>query len=408
MIYITILGLGLLSCLNFMVCRELLYPAFIQSFTWFVVTLLYAMFSFFNNNIPQLSDKVNMVFLGGSILFSLGCYNIIKRYHPIPPNKMHLMDLSKSKYYKIIVWLPIVGLPFYYLKLQAISSIVGTSNFFWNLRHAFTNEDLSTEMKVNIGLYIYLNAFAFAAYFLQLFQKEKSVWLYLSGITAIIYSVLSTGRASMAILIVVSFGILYYSGKFRMAYGIITVVCAGLIVFLVLGALRGLGGDAEFRENMDIAINSIWAYFLGAIAAFDVLLSDCNIHLSDYQSDLFYFIYRLLNKFGLNIQIRPVLQPFQTIGNIAQVNTYTIYRSLYSSFSYWGLILMFYLGSIHTWLYMKAKSGDPLKVFIFCVSIYPLFMQIIEDQYFTILSTWFQIIILFYIGMENKFRMHHL
>jgi hypothetical protein len=58
------------------------------------------------------------------------------------------------------------------------------------------------------------------------------------------------------------------------------------------------------------------------------------------------------------------------------------------------LLAQFLFGWIHGWAYGGARRGSRSLAFVYGVLMYPLTMQFFQDQYFGLLSTWVQAVLL--------------
>ena len=63
---------------------------------------------------------------------------------------------------------------------------------------------------------------------------------------------------------------------------------------------------------------------------------------------------------------------------------------------------MFLLGSLHGWVFRQLKAGLPIIVVANALLFYALLMQFFQDQYFSLMSQWIQI--LFWTYLFNKLQ----
>src|SRR5438128_12375967 len=106
---------------------------------------------------------------------------------------------------------------------------------------------------------------------------------------------------------------------------------------------------------------------------------------------MFRTIFAVFNKIGFEIEVPPLIKEYQYTPFAS--NVYTVYQPYFDDFSVFGILLIqFFLGLFHGFLYKKIESRKPIYIILYSISLYPLFMQFFQDQYFNLLSTWIQYI----------------
>jgi oligosaccharide repeat unit polymerase len=84
-------------------------------------------------------------------------------------------------------------------------------------------------------------------------------------------------------------------------------------------------------------------------------------------------------------------------------NVYTLFWPMYYDLGYLGIIVfgLFY-GFIHMILYSMAKNGG-VAFYLYCISLYPLFMSIFHDTYLSSIGLWVvaSVALIFFRKKEN-------
>lgn len=91
---------------------------------------------------------------------------------------------------------------------------------------------------------------------------------------------------------------------------------------------------------------SLYAYFVGNVSAFDMWLNNPNHHVTFTNGQaIFRDIFRYLAKFGIweSSEVRSMHQNFSTIGRYMSINTYTFVRVMYEDFQIVGVLLFSFI-----------------------------------------------------------------
>ncbi|MDO2410755.1 O-antigen polymerase [Enterococcus faecium] len=151
-------------------------------------------------------------------------------------------------------------------------------------------------------------------------------------------------------------------------------------------------------------------YPSGSLATFQKIF-DTKIYTLLYGENTFRFFIAIFDViFGVN-KSSSLVQDFINIGNTS-INVYTFYQYyLYDFGPIYALIVQFIIGILHGVSFKNMSMKKPFWIFLYSILIYPLLMQFFQDQYFSIFSTWMQLIIvgfltlktdlLFYVKIKN-------
>jgi oligosaccharide repeat unit polymerase len=115
-----------------------------------------------------------------------------------------------------------------------------------------------------------------------------------------------------------------------------------------------------------------------------------------YGANTFRFFYALLFKIGISdVKPQELIREYMYIPD--PINVYTVYENYYLDYSYYGMIIPGIFLIVHYLLYAKARRKSGVWTFYYASSTYPLIMQFFQDQYFSLLSIWLQVIFWYYL-----------
>lgn len=92
--------------------------------------------------------------------------------------------------------------------------------------------------------------------------------------------------------------------------------------------------------------------------------------------------------FEINIPPKPLVWPMANVP--LRCNTYTVLFPLFHDGRLFGVVAgLFVLGLAHQYLYkLHLRSESPIVWYVFSLSLYPLFMSIFDDAYFSSPLFW--------------------
>lgn len=94
--------------------------------------------------------------------------------------------------------------------------------------------------------------------------------------------------------------------------------------------------------------------------------------------------------FGTN-NAPPLIQQSISIGQGTMTNVYTFYHWYVSDFGLvYALFIQLLIGIIHGKIYREMTEYKLFGIYKYCIFLYPMIMQIFQDQYFSLLSNWIQ------------------
>jgi oligosaccharide repeat unit polymerase len=121
----------------------------------------------------------------------------------------------------------------------------------------------------------------------------------------------------------------------------------------------------------------------------------------DWGVHTFRFFIALQYVLGISaITPKPLVREFDFVPD--PTNVYTAYDVYFRDFAYFGILVPPTFLILHYWLYRKAMRLGGVWIFYYSASVYPLVMQFYQDQYFSLLSMWIQIIFWYWIFLRLR------
>jgi len=379
---------------NYLLHRDVLYPGFLQAFLWLFATVLFlttqGMF------IP-VAANIFVLFVTGVVLFGMGAFVASYNHRPaFTRNRLLDGSMPNKGVVFVLAMMALIGLVLYVNKAAQLASSGPFTNPYINLRYALsvtweeTGGDLGLLSYFIPCSYVWsaiavLNRNGFAE------PRSSRLLVILTVIVGLTYGVLSSGRGvvlPLILIVVVIPTILRVTtpGKTARTLGILVF---GL--FVLVGLALGKGGNvaSTIQDNWVGMRDSFLLYSLGGIPSFDIFIHNQG-HALEMGVNSFRTILAVLRALGFGTPTVPLVQPYADIP--MPVNVYTVYQPYIKDFGIGGILILFPLGFAHGWLYRKATVPNPhaAYVFLFALSLFPLGMQIFQDMYFSVLSTWIQ------------------
>ncbi|WP_432743373.1 O-antigen polymerase [Methylobacter sp. G7] len=388
-IYVSVGMCLVMAIANGLLWRDIKSPAVLHSLLWVTIILLHRVVP---HGMEVLIVEIYFIIFISMFLFSCGAILGVSLIGKNNAASRYMTVLPDQKIVSLYFYVALLGLPFLILRALDLASHGTTDNFFVNLRLSIIDE----ENPQGYGVISYFLPIAFSCFFLCLLDKDtslKSTKIVFPLAICLIYAVFSTGRTFLFLLFIPSLFILsltrmdfFTLGKALVFFGIL------LLVFFVIGSFLGRF-DAEAED-----VSAFWLYLLGGITAFQEIFSTSK-HL-DYGDNTFRTMYAILAALGFDVEVKGMLQDYVYIPS--PTNVYTVFQPYFKDFGiYFALFMQFLFGLMHAVLYGFSKQKNPVAILLYSLSMYPLFMQWFQDQYFSLMSFWLFFAILLLLPFFN-------
>jgi oligosaccharide repeat unit polymerase len=280
-----------------------------------------------------------------------------------------------------------VGLIFFIQRARYLAAQGPFDSFLVNVRWVTGGNTFADEDPLeSFGLVSYLVSLSVIAVAVQFFlvPHYKSRWrYYLSVLVAFVYAVLSTGRTFVMIVAMLILGLNLISGRMKFRRGLAYLLGFGLVSFTAIGIVLGKGGEL----SPQVIVDQFRIYLLGGLAAFGQYIQsagDLQWGVNVFRSPL-----AAMRALGVDTKVPDLMKEYRYVPD--PTNVYTFYRPYFDDYGYIGVFVApFFFGALHGRLYKFARNGSTVGMIFFALTLFPLFMQFFQDQYFSLLSTWLQ------------------
>ncbi|WP_171804918.1 O-antigen polymerase [Tolumonas auensis] len=254
---------------------------------------------------------------------------------------------------------------------------------------------------VDYGILAYFFTLSFIVTSLTIILRVRgevgSIRLILSIISSLSYCYLSTGRTFFLMFFCFSFAPLFVLGVVRRQH-IVLISIVIVLLFILVAYLTGKGISEEqsFIENINSFLENLRSYTIAPVVAMNMLIEQISNSSIFYGEYSFRFIFVFLSKLGVyDGSVMPLIKDF--VDTPYPTNVYTVYDIYVRDFGYFGFASVFFIMFFHFVLYEKCMLKGGFYVFLYSASLYPLIMQFFQDQYLSLLSTWIQVSVIYYI-----------
>ena len=385
MVFMSIISLVVLFAMNMVRKKgDLLYPATIQTGIWLFVLIVYALN---RGSFNYVDPSVFLIIQLSCMFFSIGCLLAsggAKRKIPIVLSEKYLISLDRVT--TLLVLLSIIALFFVSKRAEEIVHGSDVVSAYFNLRNAINYGDPGDGYGILRYLFT-LTYFAASCVMLNYIYRgnNRSKFKILAIIMICMVMVfLSTSRTQLLAFLLLLGMPLYYYGRIKLVSFVTALMLVFLPIFSVLGILLG-----KFSFDPDTMGETFSSYFVAPMVAFSGLL-DTPINLS-LGSHTFRFFLSLMHTLGIGEPPLPLIQSFSYVP--IPTNLYTSFQPYYLDFGLIGIIgIQLILGLVHGIFYRLISVGEVtiVRVFLFIISLLPLFSIYSTETHFLQLSLWIQ------------------
>jgi len=371
-------------------------PFQIYFFVWFFVLLGYFL------------TKSSWITPSGEFLFVLLLINIfwlMTFVVSVPYLKSLRADIRFSEVYvneKLVFILQVLCvsmLPLIYYK--ALELTEGESVFtvlgYIKLRFALTED------KMGYGWLSYISTISMVTSSVSiLLYKDRRISftrLIVSLVVSVAYIYFSTGRTFFLLFFVLHLLPLVLTKQIGLR-GIFIGSCLLIFSFIVVATMtaKGVSIENDLSENIFSITENIRAYTIAPLLAFTTLYDNpTQLMLGE---NTFRTILSVLHSIGFT-EIEPptLIRDYAFVPDAT--NVYTVYDAYYRDFGNYGFVIVAVFAVLHVYLYRRAVTQRGRYIFLYSASVYPLLMQFFQDQYFSLLSMWVQLFILYWVMVKG-------
>lgn len=362
------------------------HPAFIVGLTW---TITLATYAASGNAVPSLSLETTLMLGIGPWCFALAA-RAVPCQEPSPgPGAGEGAGAGAGEAVAprwvgdLLLALSVAGLPLLVLRLLEVGASGPTSNAFINVRLAAIGGE--TDPFGALAYLVNLTIFSAGIHALHLVATSRARVAAMLSI-ALIYCILTTGRTHFTMLLAIVGGGLVVSGRMRVRTFLGIFLALFAVVFLLVGLALGkiVGDDASIASALG---QNLFVYLVGGIAAFNDFLKTSEPWT--WGENVGRSLLAALHRLGLAREPRALVKEFRMVG--LETNVYTVYRPYLEDLGWPGVIAaQAVFGAVSGYVFQRARRPDRVFAFAYGALMYPAVMQVFQDQYFSLLSTWIQ------------------
>jgi oligosaccharide repeat unit polymerase len=385
----------MLSMVNYRRKKDILSFSFILSSVWTVYIFLY---SITKDIFYDISFETYGIYFIGAFMFSIGeifgeIFNSKKfsTKNKKGQNMERTLGINKKENFIMVAALLILlgSLPFYYKKIVNLSgaSLLNIDIFFWQVRRAFLN---SSGGKFSIINNLVPLSLILSVYFYNIYKKKKQKKILVYSIigVAIIYQLLTGGRAGAVYMILSLIGVeIIRERKIKLKN---FIILGGSLLFVLTFIAYFVGkGDVDktqsFLQNIDAFYKDIIVYLLGGMVAFNnAVIYEGSIVSNGGVARFFLETARSL---GFNVHVPSLHMQYTNIGPGIITNVYTIYSYYYIDYGLIGTcFFMFLLGIISYIIYEKAKNGNDFFCVLYGYFLAGLVLSVYSEYFYRSLN----------------------
>ncbi len=376
--------------ISFVILNKILYKSYLNPI--FLQSVLWSLYYFFLNLNIDLYDirmsDIDKFVLIQSIGFSLGGFLCIlfTRRSAIYQRQPFNHNVSEITYKNLLLFYP------YIVIIISLSVIMLLKEA--NSLSIFSVGDLKEELIEDDGKkfgtfgLIQLLSSVYVVIFIatQNAIKENKYKFIILLCTFIYFTLLLGSKGQFVFFFCSTIYLLIWKNKISKSQILIAVVF--LIGFMLLVTLLRFGGDKDSITSESI-LNILIIYTITSLPGLQ-LFNAATPKVFGYYT--FRILYVWLNKLGFDFPVAPVLSEFTMTP--LPTNVYSYIKPYYHDFGYTGVFLLpLMLGAIHNFFYFKANKGNLNYLILSAFLVYPLGMQIFEENYFRQFTNWIYVFI---------------
>ncbi|RKL61648.1 oligosaccharide repeat unit polymerase [Thermoanaerobacteraceae bacterium SP2] len=394
MVFVGILGCFMIMFFSWLKLKDLVAPSFILSAIWLLMYIIMLL----RRNTVDLSSVYYISFFVGLCFFIAGFFLIVGNKNKRKCNAIEekKSNLTFNPFFIKILLLAIIGL-FLIYAWQTVNFILENYSFnFWQTlsigRRAGTYKEsfIISYSRIMILAFTLVSSIIFYS---NPIRKNKRFFL-ISLIIASFFTVTGGNRGIMFMLVLAiffSYIIVKNPKNIKVFFILQMVTLIILTIFIVFSFMKFVYQDQS--NTFEFIMNHMRVYFSTSTLAFVQWAESSRDYL--YGANTFRFFLAILNTIGYNIEVPRTVQEFVWVyGDLT--NVYTVLYYYAKDFGlFYAFIIQLVLGMIHGFFYKRSvlfKGIRPFFIGVQSLLYFPLIDQFFDDKYFSIFSTWVQLV----------------
>jgi len=311
---------------------------------------------------------------------------------------------TNGKLVSILQIVCVVMLPLSYLRALDLS---GGEDIFTVLGYSRLRLE-TVEGGWGVLSYFGLLSLAISSVSLVLYKdRQIAFWrLALSLIVSLSYGYLTTGRTYFLLFFTVHLFPLILTKQIGFR-GVMIGSCALLSTFVLVATMvaKGISTESDLSENVSTFLVYMRGYTVAPLLAFATLFENPTQPVCG--ENTFRFLLSVFHAIRLS-DVEPPTLVYEWVNVPDPTNVYTVYSPYFKDFAGYGFIVLIPIVGLHVYLYRRAVTQRGVYLFLYSASVYPLFMQFFQDQYFSLLSQWIQLVFWYWLLVNGiRFKLLH-
>jgi oligosaccharide repeat unit polymerase len=398
----------LLAAINYRLRRSVLYPPFIFSAMWLLdlATVRSGLIE-----VDPVHGNTLAIVAAGAASFSFGgllaglAPRKLLRFHPFPPKPVRTSDFLRN----VLTFVLLCGLPVLFYQTWQLGRLgAGGFNLLAQARMVMVDESRTGEWTGSFVLNYFTQIVTFIFLLFATGKKDRQFWV----VTVIAFSacVLSLGRGYFLAIIsgLIAIRLLHRKQEtLRSAIPLLRWPIALFVTVFIGVVFISKNTEGMTDSTTGIATFSVFSDIVGPLVAFDRVVQSPADFMTPW-SHTFQFPLHLATTLHIisNYTKTPMLDRFVFVP--FPINVYTVFKFYYLELGIIGmLVLLLFIGLLHSLLYLKARQGGRFSMYLFAFSMYSVLMVIYDDSYFDIatLLRAFAIGLLYFLVSSMTFRL---
>lgn len=363
-------------------CPTVMYGVF-----W-IISLIVA--QSYSDVISDIQFSTMLIFSSGAVLFHLG----YRKGYSDGDGSIEEIEINPSYFRPIII---VLSLFFIYVMYEFITKGVGEN--LYNMLKSEDNKDLTLG-----GYFKKIIEFTTIGILLIYWKTQdsevrKSVqyYVFLLTIMGFLCALSTPSRNAMLqffLPVIVVYLCTHSLSKKRQLFYVIVGVIVFLCYYSYVSANKYSYRYEKEQNSLGVLTSELQVYLSGSVIAFDQSFEEHSCTRSGRNT--FRFFYAFFDKQSAETLVNDFFS-YQRL----TTNVFTIYDFYVRDFGpLYALFMQFLIGLLHGRAYKNRQSS--MGLFFLSMLSYPLIMQFFSDQYFSLTSTWVQIIIISLLLFRTK------
>ncbi len=371
--------LAVLALINLYLAKSLLYPPAAFSAFWSVLLLVLLLSG---DMFYPVSIEALTVYYLGAFAFSAGGLIMLlagaglKPYPPLPEHRRKYINMMLDVGLLVLM----LALPLFFYRALAVGDTSSYAMFFYNIRMQSIANYIS-QAGWSFSLLNNVVPFSILLSLAAILSNDSSRRYHTLAVIFLtfIFQLLTGAKTGATVLILALIGVSWIKTK-RLNLKFLLMFLLSFFIFF--SAITFSRSSERVMENKMMLFKEVQIYMLGGLVAFDRVAQDPACIPSTGGAGRFFL--ETASKIGADVSVPPLHAEYTKISPANRINVYTIYFSYFQDYGLAGVVvLMFWLGSILTWVYAHAAKGHPTAAITYGILFSGMILSCFGEFFYT-------------------------